>query len=131
MSAGDFTVAPLVGDAEKKASFRELFFGQRRAARYYRARDAAGGLTLLWMEAPRFGTLRAYPCVLQERGKTPMVFSSAASALAAEYNAAMLRRWEELCLPERLAAMPVETMTEKEFREEYRRFRRGGTTTEE
>ena len=118
-----FSAPPLSGEPEtKKLSFRELLLGERRKDRYYEAEDPGHTVCLLWMEGTRFGTLRAYPCLVWEEGAEPLRFDSSPTVEAGENNSRLMARWELCTAPERLAELEIRPLELEAFRAKLRSF---------
>ena len=119
-----FTSAPLAGEpGPVKSSFKDLLLGARRREKFYEARHRENTFYLLWMESPRMGALTAFPCVLAEKDRAPMVFDPGRNSAADQNNEAFLRRWDELSLPERREELIIRPLEEGEFHTLFRRYR--------
>ena len=123
MKTPPFSAPPLSGEPEKKKlSFRELLLGERRKDRYYEAEDPGHTVCLLWMEGTRFGTLRAYPCLVWEEGAEPLRFDSSPTVEAGENNSRLMARWEVCTAPERLAELEIRPLEREDFRTKLKSF---------
>lgn len=125
MNPPSYTTEALIGSAAPKPRLHELLFGHSREEAYYEARDDRAALYLLWMECRRFGSIRAYPCVLREGDSEPLVFNSSVSASVEDTNYRILRQWEALDLPARLGSLQIQSLNKEDFRQIYRSFRSG------
>ena len=123
MKDAPYSAPPVAGSPDEKLTFREMLRSQRKNDRFYQATDRETGTWLLWMECRRFGDLRAFPCAISTAEGERLYFDSAPASAAEERNSELMRRWEALRLPERKAALDIEPLEEKEFRELYRRSR--------
>ena len=109
------TTPPIVGRQNTEGGFKRLLFGHAAADAYYEALDRENRY-YLWMEFSRFGSLRAYPCVLQAGDET-LAF------LPYGDNAAFLARWEALMTPENLQTLQITELTKADFQRIYRAYR--------
>ena len=123
MNQPKYTAAPIVCEPEGPFSLKSLFMGHRRSTRYYEAADSGGGLYLLWMEYSRFGVLMAYPCALSEAGGEPLFFDTSPDPAAGEKNDRLTERWNALSLPDKKDSLTIRRLSEKDFKEAFRRFR--------
>ena len=117
-----YSAAPISGVPEPKSSWKELFLGRRHGTRYFEACDREETVRILWMECSRFGVLMAYPCVLAETGREPLVFDASRGGAAAEINDRLMERWESLSFPDRRESLAIRQLEEKEFRTIYRQY---------
>ena len=109
------TTPPIVAKQNKEGGFRRLLFGHAAADAYYEALDRENRY-YLWMEFSRFGSLRAYPCVLQDGDKT-LVFRPYGD------NDDFLKRWQALVTAEVIRTMQITELTKADFQRIYRGYR--------
>lgn len=119
MKQPPYTTPPLVGGGEKPG-LKQLLFGHLAAGAYYEAHRDDNGVYILWMEFSRFGRLLAYPCVLAERDREPLVFSRSGDG-----SDALLRRWEELITPESFPRFRFTRLDKAVFQKIFRAYREG------
>lgn len=120
-----YTAMPLVGAEEQKNGLRQRLLGNLAGSRYYEAHSADNGIYILWMEFSRFGQLRAYPCVLQERDSEPLVFQPYAGSETDDRNQVLLKRWTELVTPARFPPTCISGLEKDAFQRIYRAYRNG------
>lgn len=120
-----YTAAPLVGAEKQKNSLRQRLFGNLAGSRYYEALSSENGAYILWMEFSRFGELRAYPCVLHERDRAPLVFQPYAASEPDDGNRALLERWTELVTTECFPSSCISELGKDAFQKIYRAYRNG------
>ena len=121
MKQPPFTAAPLMGAESRSFSLRKLLTGHLSSDAYYEAHREDNGVYILWMEFSRFGTLYAYPCVLREQGREPLVFRAARE----EDNRALLDRWNELVTAESFSAFRPGVLKKSDFQRIYDAYKKG------
>ena len=115
MKDAPFTTPPIVAKQNDSGGWKRMLFGHAVSDAYYEALDPEGRY-YLWMEFSRFGTLRAYPCVLKDGGET-LVYHPYGD------NGAFLERWQTLVTEKAVHALQITELTKADFQRIYRSYR--------
>ena len=108
----------------KKKGLLNFLLGVQRNVNYYDARHREKPIRLLWMETPRWSSMRCYPCVLEREGEI-LVFQSGVLKECKENNLRLVREWMATVDRERLETdFEVEALESKTFDEIFRRYRK-------
>ena len=115
MQDAPFTTEPIVAKQNTSGGLKRLLFGHAASGAYYEALDDAGRW-YLWMEFSRFGSLRAYPCVLKDGDET-LRYRPYGD------NEAFFDRWQTLVTHQTVHTLRITEHTKAEFQKIYQSFR--------
>lgn len=113
----------LVG-AKPEKKLKYFLLGSQRSTMYYEARHRSKNIHLMWMESPRWGEVRCYPCVL-ETDEGTLVYQSSALDECRDNNYRLAETVSANFNRENIVTDFLVTQLEaKAFNEEFRRYRK-------
>lgn len=116
MKDAPFTTPPIVAKQADSGALRRMLFGHAASGAYYEALDAAGRY-LLWMEFSRFGSVRAYPCVMTDGDET-LVYRPYGDG-----NDVLLERWQAVVTEDAVHKLQITELTKADFKRIYQSYR--------
>lgn len=114
---------PVVGRKPPKAGFFARLNGTVSSL-YYEGRDPKENVYALWIESEGMGSLRCYPCVLDEAGDY-LVYESVRTPETARENALLMGRWPLFLNGETKESFTIRELEKDDFNRIYQKYRNG------
>lgn len=115
---------PLVNEVKNKKKISSFFLGDWRRTCYYEARHRGTDIYLLWIEAPHFGKVICYPCIIRRMDEL-LAFENGNLPISKENNDNLVKVWNEIVDPEILKRdYDVKELKDKEFNPIFKSFQK-------